>query len=86
MGDVINIFSITKKYIAIESDTQYQVPKNFLKRFVKYLYLSIIFKNKMIFGFAGGSNSHMLLFKEYGPHLPGIHLKAMVYVIKKNDF
>lgn len=24
-----------------------------------------------------------LLFKEYGPHLPGIHLKANVYVIEK---
>jgi len=32
------------------------------------------------------TNIAKLLFKEYGPHLPGIHLKAMVYVIKKNDF
>lgn len=32
------------------------------------------------------TNRARLLFKEYGPHLPGIHLKCMIYVIKKNDF
>jgi predicted TPR repeat methyltransferase len=32
------------------------------------------------------TNRAGLLFKEYGPHLPGIHLKCMIYVIKKNDF
>ena len=48
-----NFFFLKKVKIAIESDTQYQIPRNYLKRFVKYLYLSIIFKNKMIFGFAG---------------------------------
>ena len=31
-------------------------------------------------------NRAKLLVKEYGPHLPGIHLKCMIYVIKKNDF
>ena len=73
-----NLFSLKKVNIAIESDTQYQVPKNFLKRFVKYLYLSIIFKNKMIFGFAGGSNSHMLLFKEYGMNTERIFLMPLM--------
>jgi predicted TPR repeat methyltransferase len=32
------------------------------------------------------TNRAELLFKEYGPHLPGINLKCMIYAIKKNDF
>ena len=27
-----------------------------------------------------------LRFKGYGPHLPGINLKAMIYILEKNDF
>ena len=40
---LINIFSITKKYIAIESDTQLLMSKNYLKRSLKHLYLSFVF-------------------------------------------
>ncbi len=73
-----NLFFFKKVNIAIESDTQYQIPKNYLKRFVKYLYLSIIFRNKKIFGFAGGSNSHMLLFKKYGMNTERIFLMPLM--------
>ncbi|MDG1934064.1 MAG: glycosyltransferase family 4 protein [Flavobacteriales bacterium] len=73
-----NLFFLKKVNIAIESDTQYQIPKNYLKRFVKYLYLSIIFRNKNIFGFAGGSNSHMLLFKKYGMNTERIFLMPLM--------
>ncbi|MDG1427094.1 MAG: glycosyltransferase family 4 protein, partial [Flavobacteriales bacterium] len=73
-----NLFFLKKVNIAIESDTQYQIPKNYLKRFVKYLYLSIIFRNKKIFGFAGGSNSHMLLFKKYGMNTERIFLMPLM--------
>ena len=63
---ILNVFSFTKKHIAIESDTQLSIPKNLLKRCLKWLYLSIVFQNKYVLGFAGGSASHKELFRHYG--------------------
>ncbi len=63
---ILNIFSIKKKYIATESDTQLTTPTNFVKRFIKWIYLSIIFRNKNVLGFAGGTSSHKDLFRNYG--------------------
>jgi len=63
---ILNVFSFHKKYIAAESDTQLSIPKNPLKRLLKWVYLSIIFRNKYVLGFAGGSKSHKELFRYYG--------------------
>jgi glycosyltransferase involved in cell wall biosynthesis len=75
---ILNIFSCNKKYIAIESDTQLMIPHNPLKRFFKWIYLSIIFRNKYLLGFAGGSNSHQELFKYYGMRKNRIFLMPMM--------
>jgi len=75
---IFNFFSIKKRYIATDSDTQLVIPNNLLKRFVKWLYLSIIFKNKYVLGFAGGSNSHKDLFRHYGMKEDRIFLMPMM--------
>ena len=86
---LINVFSITKKYIAIESDTQLLMPKNYLKRSLKYLYLSFVFQNNHVFGLAGGNYSHKDLFRYYGMKEDRIFLLPMMvdnskfYVEKK---
>jgi len=86
---LINIFSITKKYIAIESDTQLLMPKNYLKRSLKYFYLSFVFQNNHVFGLAGGNYSHKDLFRHYGMKEDRIFLMPMMvdnskfYVDKK---
>jgi len=63
---ILNVFSINKRFIATESDTQLTVPTNFIKRFIKWIYLSIIFRNRHVLGFAGGTSSHKDLFRHYG--------------------
>jgi len=63
---ILNVFSINKRFIATESDTQLTVPTNFIKRFIKWIYLSIIFKHRHVLGFAGGTSSHKDLFRHYG--------------------
>ena len=75
---ILNIFSFKKKYIATESDTQLYIPKNLLKRAIKWVYLSIIFRNKYLLGFAGGSKSHKELFRYYGMHEDRIFLIPMM--------
>ena len=86
---LINIFSITKKYIAIESDTQLLMPKNYLKRSIKHFYLSFVFQNNRVYGLAGGNYSHKYLFRHYGMKEDRIFLMPMMvdnskfYVEKK---
>jgi len=63
---ILNVFSFKQKHIATESDTQLSVPQNPLKRLMKWVYLSRIFRNKYVLGFAGGSKSHKELFRYYG--------------------
>jgi glycosyltransferase involved in cell wall biosynthesis len=75
---ILNIFSCNKRYVAIESDTQLQIPTNLLTRFIKWIYLSIIFKNKYVLGFSGGSNSHKDLFRHYGMEDNRIFLMPMM--------
>ena len=75
---IFNFFSIKKRYIATDSDTQLIIPNNPLKRFVKWLYLSVIFQNKYVLGFAGGSNSHKDLFRHYGMKEDRIFLMPMM--------
>ena len=87
---LINVFSLKKKYIAIESDTQLLIPKIYIKRLLKHFYLSIVFQNNHIFGLAGGNYSHKDLFRNYGMKEDRIFLMPMMvdnskfYVEKKN--
>ena len=67
-----------KKFIAIDSDSQLNVPNFLLKRYVKYVYLSFIFKKSFVLGFAGGSNSHKKLFSNYGMSENRIFLMPMM--------
>ena len=75
---IFNLFSNKKKYIATDSDTQLVISNNSLKRFVKWLYLSVIFQNKYVLGFAGGNNSHKDLFRHYGMNEDRIFLMPMM--------
>tara|TARA_B100000767_G_scaffold247024_1_gene247023 strand:- start:832 stop:1887 length:1056 start_codon:yes stop_codon:yes gene_type:complete len=75
---IFNFFSIKKKFIATESDTQLVISNNYLKRFVKWMYLSVIFQNKYVLGFAGGNNSHKDLFRHYGMNEDRIFLMPMM--------
>ena len=54
------------------------LPNFFLKRYVKYIYLSFIFKKPFVLGFAGGSNSHKKLFRNYGMSENRIFLMPMM--------
>jgi glycosyltransferase involved in cell wall biosynthesis len=75
---LFNIFAWNKRYIATDSDTQLVIPNNPLKRFIKWVYLSVIFQNKYVLGFAGGNNSHKELFRCYGMIEDRIFLMPMV--------
>ena len=75
---LVNIFSAKKIYIAIESDSQLSVPKNDLKRMLKYFYLSFVFQNNHVFGLAGGNYSHKDLFRRYGMKEDRIFLMPMM--------
>ena len=75
---ILNVFSFKKKHIATESDTQLGIPKNPLKRLLKWVYLSIIFRNKYVLGFAGGRESHKELFRYYGMLEDRIFLMPMM--------
>ena len=75
---IFNFFSFRKRYIAIESDTQLKVPNNIFKRMVKSMYLNIIFRNKYVLGFAGGSLTHKQLFRFYGMKEERIFLMPMM--------
>ena len=75
---VFNFFSFKKRYIAAESDTQLKIPENILKRIIKSVYLKIIFRNKYVLGFAGGSKTHKDLFIYYGMKEERIFLIPMM--------
>ena len=75
---ILNIFSLKKKIIAIDSDTQLNFPNNPFIRLLKWLYLSLIFHNKHVLGFAGGNKLHKDLFRYYGMKENRIFLMPMV--------
>lgn len=74
----VHIFAKIKKPISIISDTPLNIPSNFFKRFIKKHYLTYIFKNSFIHGFAGGNGSHKDLFSFYGMTNDRIHFLPMV--------
>ena len=80
---LFNIFSANKKYIATESDTQLKIPNNIIKRIIKYIYLNVIFRNKYVLGFAGGSKTHIDLFIHYGMKEERIFVIPMIVNNKK---
>tara|TARA_B110000211_G_scaffold170747_1_gene192713 strand:+ start:1375 stop:2427 length:1053 start_codon:yes stop_codon:yes gene_type:complete len=80
---LFNIFSVNKKYIATESDTQLKIPNNIIKRIIKYFYLNIIFRNKYVLGFAGGTHTHKDLFIHYGMKEERIFMIPMMVNNKK---
>jgi len=75
---LFNFFSVKRKYIAIESDTQLKIPKNIIKSIIKYLYLSLVFKNQYTLGFSGGSKTHKDLFRYYGMKEERIFMMPMI--------
>ena len=77
-GELWNLFSLKKKIIAIDSDTQLNIPRNPFIRLLKWLYLSFIFQKKYVLGFAGGSKLHKDLFRYYGMKENRIFLMPMV--------
>jgi glycosyltransferase involved in cell wall biosynthesis len=80
---IFNFFSVKKRCIAIDSDTKLVIPINPIKCFVKWIYLSVIFQNKYVLGFAGGSDSHKALFRHYGMIEDRIFLMPMMVDHKK---
>jgi glycosyltransferase involved in cell wall biosynthesis len=80
---LLNLFSLKKRFIATDSDTQLSIPKNLLKRLLKWTYLSIVFRNKYVLGFAGGSKTHKELFRYYGMLENRIFLMPMMVDNKK---
>jgi glycosyltransferase involved in cell wall biosynthesis len=80
---LLNLFSLRKRFIATDSDTQLSITKNLLKRLLKWAYLSIVFRNKHVLGFAGGSKTHKELFRYYGMLEDRIFLMPMMVDNKK---
>lgn len=75
------LFRLNRKFrrvIGIDSDTQLRIPKNVIKRIGKWVYLNHIFRNKYVYGLAGGSGSHKKLFCYYGMSENRICLMPMV--------
>ncbi len=75
---LLNFFASKKKYIATESDTKLRVPSNPVKRIVKSIFLQLIFGNKFVLGFAGGSKTHKDLFRYFGMQESRIFLLPMM--------
>jgi len=91
---ILKIFGFKKIKIAIESDTQLLIPNN-IKRIIKKIYLSYIFKKKYVYGLAAGNYTHKDLFRFYGMKEKNIFLMPLMVnnskfyrknVINKKDF
>lgn len=75
---VLNFFSSSKRFIAIESDTKLRIPSNLLKKMLKKIYLKIVFSNSYVLAFSGGSKTHQDLFRYYGMKKERIFLLPMM--------
>ncbi len=73
-----------KKPIGIESDTQFSLPKNILKACLKKNYLNYIFRNKYIYGLAGGTKNHFALFRNFG--MPVSHISLMPMMVDNDKY
>ena len=74
---ILNLLSLKKSVIAIESDTRYRKRRG-IKGLIKRIYLGMIFSNKYILGLAGGNYIHKDLFKNYGMEEENILLMPMM--------
>lgn len=73
---VLNLFY--KKSIGLDSDTPLNIPESRIKRFLKKAYLGTIFRNRHVYGLAGGTKSHRELFSYYGMSPERIFLMPMM--------
>lgn len=67
-----------RKAMAIESDTELQIPQGKLKRILKWCYLHFLFTRLCCYGFAGGNYGHKELFRYYGMAEERIRLAPMM--------
>lgn len=81
---IINLFY--RRVIGIDSDTALNIPHNPLKRSLKACYLNFIFRNRHIYGLAGGSKGHKELFRHYGMTENRIFLMPMMVDNEKFEF
>ncbi|MEG1574630.1 MAG: glycosyltransferase family 4 protein [Bacteroidales bacterium] len=79
---ILNLFY--HKTIGIDSDTQYSRPESRCKYLIKKVYLSIIFRDRHIYGLAGGTKTHFELFSKYG--MPKSRIMLMPMMIDNNKF
>ena len=73
-----------RKKIGIDSDTQYSLPKNRFKKWIKIGYLNFIFRKKNIYGLAGGTKKHFDLFLNFG--MPRSHVYLMPMMVNNLKF
>ena len=73
---VLNVFF--GRAIGIDSDTPMSVPGNPVKRMLKAVFLNTIFRNRHVYGLAGGTKSHKELFRHYGMKEERIFLMPMM--------
>ena len=64
--------------IGIDSDTQLRIPRSKIKGVVKGILLNLIFRNRHVWGLAGGTVAHKELFRYYGMSESRICLMPMV--------
>ncbi|WP_195407810.1 glycosyltransferase family 4 protein [Bacteroides congonensis] len=67
-----------RKPIGIDSDTQYREPTNLVIRWIKHIYLNVVFGNKNIYGLAGGNYAHKDLFRKFGMKEDRVRLMPMM--------
>lgn len=69
---------LLKKPMALDSDTELQIPQNPIKRLAKWMWLHFLFTRKYCYGFAGGNYGHKELFGHYGMPEERIYLAPMM--------
>lgn len=77
-----------RRSMALESDTELQIPANHIKRTLKWLWLHFLFTRKYCYGFAGGNYGHKDLFRHYGMAEKRIFLMPMMVdnsLYRRND-
>lgn len=79
---ILNFFY--RRPIGIDSDTPLNIPPNKIKRLIKEFYLGCIFRNKHIYGLAGGTGSHKDLFRHYGMKEDRIFLMPMISILAED--
>ncbi len=79
---ILNHFFFRKPH-AFDVDSQLRIPKNLVKRFFKYLYLSFLFRRATAFGLAGGNFTHKDFFRHYGMEPSHIGLAPMMIDVER---